>query len=418
MREPGDKARRVSVTVAEAREIILSSVEPLGSETIGLSEADGRVVMEEVRADVHIPPHDNSAMDGFAVRAEDVRNARAELSVVEDLPAGRRSQRKLGPGEAARIMTGAAIPEGADTVVMVEETESAGDRVTIKRAPSKGEFVRRAGSDVEPGLLIAEPGTVIEAPLAGMLAAIGRTTLSVAVRPRVAILATGDELVEPDRLREDGRIVSSNSYSLRAALRELGTEPIYLGIAPDEREQIEARFRQALDCDVVVSTGGVSVGDRDWIKQVLADLGGDMRLWRVNMRPGAPLAFSTIDGTPVFGLPGNPVSTLVTFEEFVRPALLRMMCHTNVFRPVESATLAETYEKPAGRMHLLRVRLEERDGRRYAVLTGDQTSNLLLSMVRADGLAIIPAEVERVPAGSEVPVQLLRRNDLRADPGF
>ncbi len=418
MREPEVKARRVSVTVAEAREIILSSVQPLGQETIDLSEAGGRVLVEEVRADIHIPPHDNSAMDGFAVRAEDVRTVPAELSVVEDLPAGRRSQRKLGPGEAARIMTGAAVPEGADSVVMVEETASAGNRVTIKRAPSKGEFVRRAGSDVEPGSLIAEPGAVIEAPLAGMLAAIGRTTLSVAARPRVAIIATGDELVEPDRLREDGRIVSSNSYSLRAALRELGAEPVYLGIAPDEREQIEARFRQALGCDVVVSTGGVSVGDRDWIKEVLADLGGAMRLWRVNMRPGAPLAFSVIDGRPVFGLPGNPVSTLVTFEEFVRPALLRMMCHTNVFRPVEPATLAETYEKPAGRMHLLRVRLEDRDGRRYAVSTGDQTSNILLSMVRADGLAIIPAEVERVRAGTEVPVQLLRRDDLRADPGF
>ena len=234
----------------------------------------------------------------------------------------------------------------------------------------------------------------------------------------MAILATGDELVEPDRLEPDGRIVSSNSYSLRSALRTLGAEPIYLGIAPDEPEQIAARLRQALGCDAVVSTGGVSVGDRDWIKQVLADMGGDMRLWRVNMRPGAPLAFAVIDGKPVFGLPGNPVSTLVTFEQFVRPALLRMMGHTRVFRPVESAILAETFEKPPGRIHFVRVVVEERDGQRYAVATGDQTSNMLLSMVRADGLAIIPAGAERVAGGSEVLVQLLGRDDLRADPGF
>jgi molybdopterin molybdotransferase len=418
MREPEVKPARLSVTVAEARELILGSVRPLGDETIGLTESTGRVLTEEIRAGVEIPPHDNSAMDGFAVRAEDIRSVPAELAVVEELPAGRRSQRKVGPGEAARIMTGAAIPEGADTVVMIEETKGEGERVTILKSAPKGEFVNRAGSDVGPGALIAEPGTVITPPLVGMLSAIGRTALRVAVRPRVAILATGDELVEPDRLEPDGRIVSSNSYSLKSALRALGAEALYLGIVPDEPAQIEDRFRQALGCDAVVSTGGVSVGDRDWIKQVLADLGGEMRLWRVKLRPGAPLAFSMVDGKPVFGLPGNPVSSLVTFEQFVRPAVLKMMHHANLFRPVEPAILAETYEKPTGRMHLIRVRLEEREGRRYAVSTGAQTSNVLLSMVRADGLAVIPAESERMSAGSEVLVQMLRRDDLRVDPGF
>jgi molybdopterin molybdotransferase len=418
MREPDVRPERLSVTVAEARELILSSVRPVGDETIGLTEATGRVLTEEIRAGVEIPPHDNSAMDGFAVRAEDIASVPAELAVVEELPAGRRSRRKVGPGEAARIMTGAAIPEGADTVVMIEETKGEGERVTILKGAPKGEFVRRAGSDVATGALIAESGTVITPPLVGMLSAIGRTSLRVALPPRVAILATGDELVEPDRLEPDGRIVASNSYSLKSALRVLGAEALYLGIAPDEPAQIEDGFRQALSCDAVISTGGVSVGDRDWIKQVLADLGGDMRLWRVKMRPGAPLAFSMVDGKPVFGLPGNPVSTLVTFEQFVRPAILKMMRHAKLFRPVEPAILAETYEKPAGRMHLIRVRLEEREGRRYAVSTGDQTSNVLLSMVRADGLAIIPAESERVLAGSEVSVQMLRRDDLRVDPGF
>lgn len=417
---PGSQvvAERISVSVAEARDLVLGSVAELGAETVGLTEAGGRVLAEEVRSSVRIPPRDNSAMDGFAVRAEDVRSVPTTLRVVEDLPAGRRSQRKLGPGEAARIMTGAALPEGADAVVMIEETEGDGEVVTIRRSAATGEFVRRAGSDVSPGLLVAEAGSVIGPALAGMLAAIGRSSLRVVARPRVAVLATGDELVEPDRLQDDGRIVSSNSYSLAAALRALGAEPVYLGIAPDEPEQIEARFRQALACDVVVSTGGVSVGDRDWIKQVMADLGGRMRLWRIRMRPGAPMAFSVIDGRPVFGLPGNPVSTLVTFEQFVRPALLRMMGHRRVFRPVEQAELAETYTKPAGRMHFVRVRVEEHGGRRTARSTGDQTSHVLLSMVRADGLVLVPAEVERVEAGSRVPVQMLGREDLREEPGF
>ncbi len=410
--------QRQSVTLQEARDLILGSVEPLGDETIGLSEALGRVLAETVTSQVWIPPADSSAMDGFAVRAEDVQSVPAVLDVVEDLPAGRASRRKIGPGEAACIMTGAALPEGADAVVMIERTEPEAERVRVLESAETGQHVRRAGSDVDPGTRIANPGTVLNAACIGMLAGIGRTTLRVAARPRVAILATGDELVEPDRLEPDGRIVSSNSWALRAALREIGAEPVYLGIAPDEPGEIEARFRQALACDAVVSTGGVSVGDRDWIKQVLADLGGEMKLWRVNMKPGAPMAFVVIDGRPVFGLPGNPVSTLVTFEQFVRPALLRMMQHSEVFRPVARAVLVDEYTKPPGRMHLVRVLLEERDGRLRASTTGDQDSNVLLSMVRADGLAIVPADVERVPAGSEVPVQLLDSSDLRAVPGF
>ncbi len=409
---------RSSVSVAEARELILGSIAPLGFETVGLAEAPGRVLAEEIRSRVEIPPHDNSAMDGYAVRAQDTSRAPTELRVVEDLPAGRRAQRKLGPGEAARIMTGAAIPEGADAVVMVERTETRGDAVRVLEAATQGQHVRRAGSDVKPETRVASVGDVLRAPHVGMLAAIGRTTLRVAARPRVAILSTGDELVEPDRLTADGRIVSSNSYALQAALREIGVDSSYLGIAPDEPDEIEARFRQALRSDVVISTGGVSVGDRDWIKQVLAGLGGEMRLWRVNMKPGAPLAFVMLDSCPVFGLPGNPVSTLVVFEQFVRPALLSMMRRRAIFRPVEPAVLTERYTKPAGRMHFVRVRLERGDDVWQATPTGEQTSNVLLSMVRADGLAIVPAETTEVPAGATLPVQLLHSAELREEPGF
>jgi molybdopterin molybdotransferase len=418
MREAKVEAERSTVSVAEARELILGSAPALGRETIGLERATGRVLAESIHAGVLIPPEDNSAMDGYALRAADAARAPSLLRVVADLPAGKHSQRAIGPGEAARIMTGAAIPAGADAVVMVEDTAVEGEQVRVRSAPTLGQHIRRAGSDVHPGVLVAAPGDLLRAPLVGMLAALGRTQISVRARPRVAVLATGDELVEPDRLRADGRIASSNSYALCAGLREIGAEPVYLGISPDEPDQIEAHFRAALACDAVISTGGVSVGDRDFIKQVLARLGGNMRLWRIRMKPGAPLAFVTIGERPVFGLPGNPVSTLVTFEQFVRPCLLRMMGHTRVYRAVESAVLEQAYDKPEGRAHFVRVTLERRAGVLHARATGEQGSNILLSMVRADGLAFVPEATTRVEAGARVPVQLLHSDDLHAEPGF
>jgi molybdopterin molybdotransferase len=418
MRETTVEPERSGVSVAEARELILSSVPVLGRESIGLAEATRRVLAEAIRSEISIPPEDNSAMDGYALRAADAARPPTLLRVVEDLPAGKRSLRKLGPGEAARIMTGAAIPDGADAVVMVEDTATEGEQVRVQRAPELGQHVRRAGSDVRPGTPIAEAGAILRAPLLGMLAALGRTQVMVRARPRVAVLATGDELVEPDRLRDDGRIVSSNSYTLAAALREIGAEPVYFGIAPDEPDEIEVRFREALRCDAVISSGGVSVGDRDWIKQVLTGLGGRMRLWRIRMKPGAPLAFVMVGERPVFGLPGNPVSTLVTFEQFVRPCLLRMMGHSRVYRPVESAVLDVPYAKPAGRAHFTRVMLERRPDGLHARPTGDQSSNILLSMVHADGLAFFPEDATRVDAGERVPVQLIHSDDLRTEPGF
>ncbi len=418
MREPAIVPERTQVTVAEARDTILGSVHPLGAETVSLRAAQGRVLAEEVRAQRHIPPLDNSAMDGYALRAADVRRVPAELRVVEELPAGKRSEVKLGPGEAARILTGAAVPDGADAVVMQEYAQAHGARVVVLRSVQPGENIRRAGADVKPGTPVAGPGTLLRPTHVGMLAAIGRTTVSVVARPRVAILATGDELVEPDRLGDDGRIVTSNSYSLQAALQVIGAEPVYLGITPDRPAAIEAAFRRALACDVVISTGGVSVGDRDWIKSVLAAMGGTLRLWRVRMKPGAPLAFALLEGRMVFALPGNPVSTLVAFEQFVRPALLRMMRHEKLFRPVVPARLAESYEKRPGRVHFLRVVLQDRDGECHAVPTGDQSSGVLLSMVRADGLAIVPEEATRIEAGAWLPVLLRHSEDLRADPGF
>ena len=418
MRESSGTPERTSVSVSEARDIILGALVPLGSETAGLADAAGRVLAEPVRATHPIPPLENSAMDGYALRAEDVARTPAELVVVDEIPAGHFPTLKLGPGEAARILTGAPLPEGADAVVMQEDTERKADRVTVLHGVAAGANVRAAGCDVQPGVEIAAPGTLLHPALVGMLAALGRTQIRVVLRPRVAILATGDELVEPDRLENDGRIVTSNSYGLQAALQQVGALPVYLGIARDEPEAIAASFKEALRCDAVISTGGVSVGDRDWIKQVLAELGGEMRLWRVRMKPGAPLAFVTLQGRPVFGLPGNPVSTLVTFEQFVRPALLAMMGRRERFRPVVQARLGEAYRKPPGRAHFVRVSLGWRDGERIATQSGDQSSAVLLSMVRADGLAFVPEDTTELPAGSLVPVQLIHSDDLREEPGL
>ncbi len=413
----GDAKHR-SVSVAEAREIILGAVPLLGSETVGLAGAVGRVLAEQITASRLIPPVDNSAMDGYALRAEDAAAPPSSLRVVEEIAAGQLPQRKLAPGEAARILTGAPLPEGADAVVMQEETERDGELVEVLREVTAGDHVRRAGCDVRPGTTIAERGARLRPAHVGMIAAIGRTQVEVAQRPRVAILATGDELVEPDRLEDDGRIVTSNSYGLLAALQELGAEPVQLGITRDEPELITASFRRALRCDAVISTGGVSVGDRDWIRQVLAELGGDLRLWRVRMKPGAPLAFVMVGERPVFGLPGNPVSTLVTFEQFVRPALLRMMGRRELFRPTADALLTEAFRKPAGRAHFVRVTLSERGGRLHATPTGDQSSAVLLSMVRAEALAFVPEDETELAAGSTIRVQLLARDDLAAEPGF
>jgi molybdopterin molybdotransferase len=412
-------AGRTDASVAEVRELILAGVAPLGSETVGLAQAGGRVLAEAIRAERPIPPLANSAMDGYAVRAADTQHGPAELAVVAHIPAGPRRPLALLPGQAARIFTGAPIPEGADAVVMQEYAQRRGEQVLLERPAKPGDHIRLAGSDVQAGQLVMEPGERLTPAHLGMLAALGRSQVSVGARPRVAVLATGDELVEPDRLRDDGRIASSNSYSLCAALRAAGAEPHYLGIVPDDPPALQAAFEGALRFDAVISTGGVSVGDHDWIAEILARLGGGRRqLWRIRMKPGAPLAFTQVGRTPVFGLPGNPVSSLVTFEQFVRPALLRMSGQRALYRPVERAVLAEDYHKPAGRLHFVRVRCERRAGRLYAIPSGDQSSAVLLAVLRADALAIAAEDATELPAGSEIPIQWLHRDDLREEPGF
>jgi molybdopterin molybdotransferase len=389
---------RTRLQVREAQEIVLEAAHPLPPETVAAADALGRILAEPVGSDRTLPPADCSAMDGFAVRAEDLESVGPdcprELPVVFEVAAGGQAERALARGEAARIFTGAALPPGSDTVVRQEDTERAGEKVRVLVAPRPGDHVRCAGEDVRAGDDVLDRGASV---------------VAVRQRPRVALLSGGDELVEPDRPVAGGRIVSSNSYSLAAQCRELGADPLYLGIAPDRPEEIERHLRGGLRCDVLVSSAGVSVGDRDFVREVLEKLGCRLIFWGVEMKPGFPLAFGRFeDGPLVFGLPGNPVSAMVTFEEFVRPALLKMAGRRKLFRPRLRARLSETLSKGAGRMHFVRVHLERcEDGEISATPAGNQSSGVLGSMTRAEGLLLFPAEATELPAGAAATVQVL-----------
>ncbi len=404
-----------SITVGEAREIVLGDVHPVGTEKIPIPESLGRVLAETVTSPWDIPPVDNSAMDGFAVRAAELVRASPEhpvsLEVIEELPAGRIAKRSVGEGTAIRIMTGAPIPAGADAVVRMEDSRSEGSLALMQVAVQRGEHVRRAGEDVQRGQTVLETGIMLTPAAIGMLASLGRAFVRVNQQPRVAVLSTGDELVDVDGDRRDGKIIASNTYSLAAQVRECGAIPVVLGIAADTREAVEAGFREAMTCDVILSSGGVSVGDYDFVNDVLRHLGSEMKFWRVSMKPGHPLAFGLLGGKPVFGLPGNPVSCMVSFEQFVRPALLRMMGHRHIFRPVVRARLSRTLRQKPGRTAFLRVIVTRvRDG--LAVdTTGNQSSGVLLSMVQANGLLVFPADQAELAQGSWADVQII-------DPAF
>jgi molybdopterin molybdotransferase len=353
-------------------------------------------------------------MDGYAVRAIDIEKASRDfpvrLEVVEDLPAGFISEKDLRSGQAIRIMTGAPIPRGADAVVPVEETQKDSSSVLIFKAIPFGEHVRKAGEDAKQGDRVVSKSDILRPSEIGVLASVGRSSISVYQRPLVAILCTGEELVDVDGPLDGVKIVSSNSYTLAAQVKECGAIPVQLGIAKDRKEEVEGKLRQGLRADVLISSAGISVGDYDCVKEALKDLGMEMVFWKVAMKPGRPLAFGRVQGKPVFGLPGNPVSSMVSFEQFVRPSLLKMMGHRQIFRPVIEAVLKEDIQKKPGRRHFIRASITfERD--HYAVnVSGAQGSGILKSMVRANGLIVIPEDCEMVRVGERVKVQLLDRN--------
>jgi molybdopterin molybdotransferase len=365
-------------------------------------------------------------MDGYAVRRADLLAASPErplaLRVAFEVAAGAEPARALRPGEAARILTGAPIPPGADAVVRQEDAERRGETLWLRAPPAPREHVRPAGEDVRAGEEVLAPGARLGPAELGMLAALGRTQVAVRQRPRVAILSSGDELALPDGDLSGGRIVSSNSYSLAAQCRELGAEPISLGIARDTPEDLERHFRAGLSADVLVSSAGVSVGDRDYVRGVLEKLGASLLFFGVRIKPGYPLVFARLPGEPrplVFGLPGNPVSAMVTFEEFVRPALRKMTGHATLFRPLVRARIAERLSKSPGRMHFVRVVLERQGGEVLARSAGNQSSGALASMVRGHGLLIFPAEASELREGESATVQVIDEAFLAsAEPGF
>ena len=396
----------------EAQKTVLEASTPLGLEKVGLLEALGRVLGEDIIAERDNPPWDNSAMDGFALRWEDIKQEHAitkpvELKVIEDVPAGTVAKRTVGTGEAIRIMTGAPVPKGGDTVVKVEETESSGDAVRIFKAPERGANIRPQGEDVKKGDTIIAKGTQLRPAEAGMLAILAKSFVLVYQKPRVAILSTGDELADLDDPFDEDKIINSNSYGIAAGVQEAGGIPILLGIARDQPAALKEKIAHGLNADILVLSGGVSMGDYDFTKAVFKDLGAEMNFWKLAIRPGQPLAFGKIQGKLAFGLPGNPVSSMVTFEQLVRPAMLKMGGHRSYGRPVVQALFQEKFTKRNDRRHFLRGVLRRQNGVLTVRTTGDQGSGILTSMVKANGLIDVPEEVERLSPGDTVNVQVL-----------
>jgi molybdopterin molybdotransferase len=416
---------RTGIEVDEARRLVLAGAAPLPAETLATAHALGRVLAAPVASGRTLPPADCSAMDGWAVRAADLAGATSaaprRLRVAFEVPAGGRAPRALGPGEAARIFTGAALPPGADSVVMQEDAAAEAGEVAIAAAPARGEHVRPAGEDVRAGDEVLAAGTVLGPAQLGVLASLGRSVVRVHRRPQVALLSGGDELVEPDEDVRSGRIVASNAYSLAAQCAEAGALVTNLGIARDTPEEIERGLAAGLRADVLVSSAGVSVGDHDHVRPVLEKLGCRLEFWGVHMKPGYPLAFGRFDdgrGPAVFALPGNPVSAMVTFELFVRPLLLRLSGRRVLARPVLRAVLGETLRKKPGRAHYVRVTLARAGERVVATSTGNQSSGVLRSMAAAQGLLVFPAAATELPAGAEAAVLVLDPDVLAApEPG-
>ncbi len=396
----------------EARRIILEQVAVLPAEETPLLGAVGLVLAADVTMPWDLPGWDNSAMDGFAVRSADCTGP-ARLRVTGYIPAGGLPAGAVGAGEAVRIMTGAPVPPGADAIAPVEDVEEAGDSIQLRAAVRPGAHVRRRGEDLRAGEVALPAGTVVGPGEVSVMASAGRLSVPVIRRARVAILSTGDELVEPGQPVGPGQVCDSNGVALAAAVLLAGGLPIPLGIARDDRPALRALLARGLEADALVTSAGVSAGDRDLVKEVLDELQVRQLFWKVDIKPGRPTAFGVRGRTPVFSLPGNPVSSLLTFEQFVRPALLRMMGHRQVYRPLQPALLQEPLGKAPGRVNFVRVRLSRRaDGALLATTAGNQETGILKTLLRADGLAIVPAEQGRLEAGQVVMVQLLR-SDLQ-----
>ena len=412
------------ISVEQALEKVLSYVDVLGEEESPILDCLGQVLAEDVYSSIDVPPLDNTAMDGYAVRSEDTRQANQQsprfLRVIDTVPAGSISTHELKPGTAIRVMTGAPIPDGADSVVPFEYTDetqrkgSSGE-IGILCKSEAGWNIRRAGEDITRGSLVLSKGAVVRPQEVGVLASLGRSTVKVIRRPVVAILATGDELVDINQPLPPGKIYNSNAYSVAALVQRYGGIPRPLGIALDSEDSLVAKLNQGLGADMLITSGGVSAGDYDVVKDVLAKQ-GEIAFWTVRMKPGKPLAFGRIGGVskagaaryiPHLGLPGNPVSAMVTFELFARPAILKMMGKKNLAKPTVDAAIGDSIVNSDRRRIFARVVVEKRGGQYFARLTGPQGSGILTSMTLANGLVIIPEDKAGVEAGDVVQVMML-----------
>lgn len=411
------------ISVEDAVTQILEHVRPLEPERVPILDAPGRVLAEEIVSDIEIPPFDNSAMDGYAVRAADVAGATPQaavrLDVVGSVAAGYVTAARVQPGTAVRIMTGAPLPEGADAVVPYEDTSDfdrpkedrlvrPAPEIEVRRPVQPRDHVRPAGEDIGRGEQVLAPGLVLRPQEIGVLASLGHATVLVHRQPRVAILATGDELLEIHEPLAPGKIRNSNEYTNAALVARTGGVPVRLGVARDAREDLVAKIRAGLaqGADLFLTSGGVSVGDYDIVKDVLGSE-GQMQFWQVNMKPGKPLAFGLLPGgVPLIGLPGNPVSAMVSFEQFARPAILKMLGHADLAKPSVQAVVDEALTN-SGRRGFVRVIVTRQDDGYHARTTGEQGSGVLTSMAKANGLAIIPEGTYHVPAGTVLTVQML-----------
>ena len=399
------------IEVDEAREIILSKIATKGVEKVSLDNALGRILAEDIVAQINNPPMDNSAMDGYAVIAADIQSATPDnpvkLEVVGNVPAGSVSTVTLTNQQAIRIMTGAPIPQGADAVLMQEDTDKNGSGIFVNDKAEVGENIRLAGEDVKVGDVVIRKGVAITPSQIGMMAVVGRSNIYVSQQPTVAILSTGDEIIELDGHPTGPCIYNSNGYMLAAQIRSAGGIPCYLGVAKDDEKDLMEKFDWALKCDIVVSSGGVSVGDYDLVKATLEKMGNEMAFWKVAMKPGKPLAFGKIGEVPIFGLPGNPVSSFVSFEQFARPAIKKMMGAKEILPRTVQAKLTRTIHKKTGRLQFMSAVVSWDSGETTVTPAEEQGSGILKSTVNANGLLVFPLEKDEIKNGELVTVQLL-----------
>jgi molybdopterin molybdotransferase len=407
------------LSVEQALEKILDYVDVLEAELSPVLDCLGQVLAEDIYSTIDIPPLDNSAMDGYAVRSEDTRGATEQsprfLRVIDIATPGSIPKGEVKPGTAVRIMTGAPIPKGADSIVRFEDTDETqhqrtADEIGILREAEPGRDIRRAGEDITQGSLVLSQGVVIRPSEIGVLASLGRSTVKVIRRPVVAILATGNEVVDISQPLPRGKIYNSNSYSVAALVLRYGGIPKILGIASDSESSLVTSLRRGVDADMLITTGGVSMGDYDVVKDVLVKQ-GEIAFWTVRMKPGKPLAFGKIKGIPHLGLPGNPVSAMVTFELFARPAILKMMGRKNLAKPAIEAVIGEPIVNEDGRRIFARAIVEKRGNHYFARLTGPQGSGILTSMSLANGLVVVPEDKPMVEAGDVVRVMMLDWNE-------